>query len=66
MNRDARDLREVLFHAIFQRGRDVVNLGNGQVAIHRAMAGDQDFVLHQPHAHFVAVRQLLKFSRASC
>ena len=61
VNRDARDLRKTFLDAIFQRGRDVVDLGDGQVAIHRAMAGDQDFVLHQPHVHFVAVRQLVKF-----
>jgi hypothetical protein len=38
MNRDAGDLGESLFDAILQRGGDVVDFGDGQAALHRAVA----------------------------
>ena len=52
-------------HAVFERRRHVVNLRDRQAAVHRAVAGDQNFVLHLPHVHFVAIHQLVKFRRAS-
>ncbi len=45
MNRDARDLREMFLHAVFERAGDVVDLGDGQASIHGAVAGHQDVVL---------------------
>ena len=43
MNRDAGDLWEFLLHAVFQRSGDVVDLGDGQAAVHGAVAGDERF-----------------------
>ena len=61
MNRQAKNLRETFFHAVFERGSDVVNFGDGQIAVHGAVAGDQDFVIHAAHVDFVAIRQLVIF-----
>jgi len=54
MNRDPRDLWEFLLHAVFERGGDIVDLRDRQAAIHRAMAGSQNFVFHLADVHFVA------------
>lgn len=62
MNRDAGDLRESLFDAVFQRGGDVVDFSDGQCPVQSAMARDQDLVLDEPHAHIVAVGQFVKVS----
>ena len=45
MNRDARNLREMFLHAVFERSSDVVDLRFGQASIHGAVAGHQDVVL---------------------
>jgi hypothetical protein len=45
MNRDARNLREIFLYAVFEGAGDVVDLGDGQAAVHGAVAGDQDFAL---------------------
>src|SRR5712664_1104619 len=63
MNRDAKDLRELFFYAVFQYGRDVVDLRDWQLALHRAMAGHQNVVLHLAGTHIVAVHQLVEFRR---
>jgi hypothetical protein len=49
MNRDARNLREIFLYAVFEGAGDVVDLGDGQAAVHGAVAGDQDFVLDLTH-----------------
>ena len=61
MNGQAENLREVFFHAVFQRGGDVVDFGDRQAAVHGAVAGDQNFVLHAADVHFVAVGELVIF-----
>ena len=62
MNRDAVDLRKFFFHAVFQRGGYVVDLGNRQRAAHRAMAGSEDVVFHLSHTHVVTIYEFVKFS----
>jgi hypothetical protein len=49
MNRDAGDLREIFLYAVFEGACSVVDFGDGQAAVHGAVAGDQDFVLHLMH-----------------
>ena len=61
MDGQAEDLWEAFFHAVFQGGGDVMDFGDGQVAVHGAVAGDQDFVVHAAHVDFVAIRQLVIF-----
>ncbi len=61
MNRDAGDLREMFVYAFFQRAGNVVDLGDGQGAIHGAVAGHQDFLLDLAHKavsqRFLALRR---------
>jgi len=64
LNRDPRDLREFLLHAVFERSGDIVDLRDRQAAIHRAMAGSQNFVFHLADVHFVAIHELVKFAAA--
>src|ERR1700745_1172675 len=61
MNREAEDLRKAFFHAIFERGRNVVDLSDGKAAVHRAMARNQDFVIDTADVNFVAVKQFVVF-----
>jgi hypothetical protein len=49
MNGDAGDLREFFLYAEFQFAGDIVDLGDGQAAVHGAVAGDQDFVAYPDH-----------------
>jgi hypothetical protein len=49
MNRDADDLREFFLYADFQLAGDVVDLGDGQAAIHGAVAGRLDCALRVAH-----------------
>src|SRR5579863_27318 len=58
---EAVDLREFLFHAVFDGGGDVVNLRDGQIALHGAVAGDQNFVFDEADVHIMAIRKLVKF-----
>lgn len=60
---DAVDLREALLDAVFDRGGDIVNLGDGKIAVHGAVAGDEDFVFDAAHVRFVAVNKFVKFGR---
>ncbi len=55
------DLREALFDAIFKDGREVVDLRDRQVAIHRAVARDQNAVLDAADVDLVAIHQLVIF-----
>lgn len=59
MNREAENLGETLLHAIFEGGGDVMDLGDRKAAIHRAVAGNQDFVIDAADVDFVAVEQLV-------
>ena len=45
MDLDARDLREMFLHAVFESAGAVVDLGEGHAAVHGAEAGHQDVVL---------------------
>src|SRR5271168_937029 len=65
MDRHAENLREVLFHAVFERSRDVVDLRNRQLAFHRAVARNQDVLFDLSHAHVMTVDQLVVFHRQS-
>jgi len=56
---DARDLREALLDAVFERGEDIVDAGDGEIALHDAVAGDEDVVFDLANADFVAVDQLI-------
>lgn len=58
---EAIDLREFLLDAIFDGGCDIVNLRNGQIAVHGAMARDENFVFNEADMNVVAVRELVKF-----
>src|SRR6185437_16580683 len=40
---EAVDLGEVFLDAVFDGGGDVVDVGDGESAVHGAMAGDEDF-----------------------
>src|SRR6266849_2576974 len=61
MNRNAVHLRKFLFHAVFQRRRHIVHLGDEKSASHRAMARGKNMVLHLPHAHVVTIHELVVF-----
>ena len=61
MNRETEDLWKALLHAIFERGCNVVDLGDGKAAVHRAMARNQDFVIDTADVNFVAIKQLVVF-----
>ena len=61
MNRETEDLGKAFFHTIFERGCNVVDLGDGKAAVHRAMARNQDFVIDAADVNFVAVKQLVIF-----
>ena len=58
---EAVDLWELLLDAIFEGGGDVVNLGDGESAVHGAMAGDKNFVLDEANVDVVAIGKLVKF-----
>jgi hypothetical protein len=55
VNRYAKDLRKHFLYAIFQHGRDVMDLRNGELAFHGAVAGHQNVVLYLACAHVVAI-----------
>ena len=59
MNRQAEDLGEPLLDAIFETSSDVVDLGNRQAAVHRAVAGDENLVVHATNVHIVAILQFV-------
>jgi hypothetical protein len=61
MNRETEDLWKALLHAIFERGSNVVDLGDGKAAVHRAMARNQDFVIDTADVNFVAIKQFVVF-----
>ena len=61
MNRESENLGKAFFDTIFERGCNVVDLGDGKAAVHRAMARNQDFVIDVADVNFVAVKQLVVF-----
>lgn len=61
MDGDPVDLRKALLDAVFDGGGDVVNLRDGEIAVHGAVARDEDFVFDGAHVRFVAVNELVKF-----
>jgi hypothetical protein len=61
MNCEAENLREALLHAVFEGRGDVVDLGDGQSAVHGAVARDENFVVHASHVNFVAIRHFVIF-----
>ncbi len=61
MNREAKDLREALLDAIFERCGNVVNLGDGQAAVHCAVARDENFVVHAADVNLVAIHEFVLF-----
>ena len=63
MNGHPSNLRKFFLHPVFQRGRNIVNLRDRQSAIHRTMAGSQNFVLYLANMHFVAIHQFVIFAR---
>src|SRR5258708_5218078 len=56
---DARDLREAFLDAVFQRGGDIVDAGNGEIAFHHAVAGNQNVVLDLADPDIVAIDELV-------
>src|SRR5579864_1630499 len=58
---EAVDLGEVLLDAVFDGGGDVVNLSDGEAALHGAVAGDEDFVLDEADVNVVAIGELVIF-----
>lgn len=61
MDGDAVDLGEVFLDAVFNSGGDVVDLRDGKIPVHGAVAGDEDFVFNGTDVSFVAVGELMKF-----
>jgi hypothetical protein len=59
VNSDAGDLREPLLDAVFQRGGDIVDASNGEVAFHHAVTGNENVVLHLADPDVVAVDELV-------
>ncbi len=62
MNRDAADLREILLHKVFERRCNVMNACDGQIAVHGAVAGSQNFMFDLAHVNFVAIHKLVVFA----
>ena len=61
MNREAENLRKAFLHAIFEGGGDVVDFGDRKAAVHRAVAGNENFVVDAADVHLVAIDQLVVF-----
>lgn len=61
MDGDAGDLGEVLLDTVFDGGGDVVDLGDGEIAVHGAVAGDEDFVFDEADMDVVAIGELVIF-----
>src|SRR5271163_4469274 len=61
VNRYAMDLGEPLFDAVFEGGRNVMDLCDRQIALHGAVAGGQDAVLYLAHVDVVAIHELIVF-----
>src|SRR5437660_10474139 len=60
---DAINLLKLFLYTIFQSGGHIVDLRDGQLALHGAMARDQNMMLDLPHADVVAVHQFIELRR---
>src|SRR5579872_3360 len=58
---DAVDLGELLLDAIFEGGGDVVDLSDGEGAVHGAVSGDENFVLDDADVNVVAIGEFVIF-----
>lgn len=63
MDGEAIDLGEVFLDAVFDGGGDVVDVGDGESAVHGAVAGDEDLVLDEADMNVVAIGELVIFRR---
>ena len=59
MNGDAGDLRKALLDAIFERCGNVVDASDGEVALHNAVAGNEDVVFDLADTDIVAIDELI-------
>ena len=59
MDGDAGDLREALLDGVFKGGEDVVDAGDGEIAFHDTVAGDEDVVLNLADADIVTVEEFV-------
>ena len=63
MDGDAGDLGKALFDEIFECGENVVDAGDGVIALHDAVAGDQNVVIHLANPDVVAVDEFIVIAR---
>src|SRR6202041_2135707 len=63
VNRETVDLREPFLDAALQQGGEVVDVSDGQVAVHRAVAGNQYAVFDAANVNFVTIHQFVIFRR---
>lgn len=63
MDGDAGDLGEAFLNEVFEGGEDVVNAGDGVIALHDAVAGDKDVVVDLADADVVAVQKFVVIAR---
>ena len=59
----AEDLREALFHAVFEGRGYIVDARDGEIALHDAMAGDEGVVLDLADADIVAIKEFVVLMR---
>ena len=55
----AGDLGEAFFYGVFEGGSDIVDAGDGEIALHGAVAGDEDVVLNLADADVVGVEEFV-------
>ena len=63
MDGDAEDLGEAFLDAVFEGRSYVVDAGDGKIALHSAMAGDEGVVLDLADADVVAIEKLIELTR---
>ena len=56
-------MREALLDAAFEERGEIVDVGDRQVAIHRAMARDQNSAFDAADVNLMAIHQLVIFGR---
>lgn len=61
MDGDTIDLRESFFDAVFEGGGHIVDLSDGQGALHGAVAGDENVVFDLADTNVVTVHQFVEF-----
>jgi hypothetical protein len=55
----AGDLGEAFFYGVFEGGGDIVDAGDGEIALHGAVTGDEDVVLNLADANVVGVEEFV-------